>query len=94
MHVHPLTGASTALQVRRDNIGDPAYDNRNLPLTAQSPPPPLDAPLYQVLQMLEDQLLVLDTHGAMIAAAHVSAAVEYLRLDLATSSAFRDRTRH
>jgi hypothetical protein len=75
LHVYSLTGASTALQDRLANFGDPAYDNRNLPLTAQSPPLPPDAPLYQVLQTLEDQLIVLDTHGAMIAAAHVSAAV-------------------
>jgi hypothetical protein len=43
-----------------------------------------EASLKAVLNALEEQLGLLDAIGARIAAAHVSAAVEHLRLDLLT----------
>lgn len=51
------------------------------------------APLPLVLKALEEQLALLDALGARIAAAHVSAAVEHLRLDL-LDSALAGATRH
>jgi hypothetical protein len=52
-----------------------------------------DASLNTVLAALEQQLAVLDALGARVAAAHVSAAVEHLRLD-ALQQAIEPRTRH
>lgn len=41
-----------------------------------------EASLKAVLAALEQQLAALDALGARVAAAHVSAAVEHLRIDL------------
>jgi hypothetical protein len=49
--------------------------------------------LYAVLAALEQQLSVLDALGERVAAAHVSAAVEYLRLGVLQDKTFPD-TRH
>jgi hypothetical protein len=52
-----------------------------------------EASLEAVLSALEEQLMLLDALGARIAAAHVSAAVEHLRLDLLGEHLTSD-TRH
>lgn len=55
--------------------------DQNVPdqITASPEPPALG----EIIIALEEQLRWLDSLGSMIAAAHVSAAVEHLRLDLA-----------
>lgn len=45
--------------------------------------PEVYSTLKTILADLEEQLALLDALGARVAAAHVSAAVEHLRLDLA-----------
>jgi hypothetical protein len=50
------------------------------------------ASLEAVLNALEEQLALLDAKGARIAAAHVSAAVEHLRLDLLNEQIFGTTT--
>lgn len=50
--------------------------------------------LRSVLASLEEQLAALDKLGARVAAAHVSAAVEHLRLDLLDERLGDDTTRH
>lgn len=49
--------------------------------------------LGRVVIALEQQLALLDEAGAMIAAAHVSAAIEHLRLDLMCEQLL-PKTRH
>ena len=49
--------------------------------------------MSEILHVLEIQLASLDALGAMIPAAHVSAAVDYIRLDLANAELSRT-TRH
>lgn len=44
--------------------------------------PPEAEHLGEILHVLEQQLALLDDAGALIPAAHVSAAVEHLRFDL------------
>jgi hypothetical protein len=52
-----------------------------------------EASLKSVLAALEQQLAALDALGARVAAAHVSAAVEHLRLD-ALEEEIAPRTQH
>lgn len=52
-----------------------------------------EASLKSVLAALEQQLTALDALGALVAAAHVSAAVEHLRIDL-LDERMADKTRH
>jgi hypothetical protein len=47
------------------------------------PASPPEASLRTVCAALEQQLAVLDALGSRVAAAHVSAAVEHLRLEIA-----------
>lgn len=56
-------------------------------------PTPEPPTLGQIVHVLEEQLRLLDELGSMIAAAHISAAVEHLRLDLA-SEELLTKTRH
>lgn len=52
-----------------------------------------EASLGSVLAALEQQLAALDALGARVAAAHVSAAVEHLRIDL-LDQRMGEKTRH
>jgi hypothetical protein len=56
-------------------------------------PPSPGADLTFVLAALEEQLAALDAMGLRIAAAHVSAAIEHLRLDLLDGQ-MSEGTRH
>ena len=52
-----------------------------------------EASLKTVCAALEQQLALLDALGSRVAAAHVSAAVEHLRLEIADHE-LGSRTRH
>lgn len=62
-------------------------------LSDDMPAASLAASLSCVLGALEEQLALLDALGARVPAAHVSAAVDHLRLDLLNAQ-LGGQTRH
>lgn len=58
-------------------------DSRNLTLENPDATPPCDTGVNAILAVLEEQLSALDAIGAHIAAAHLDAAIQQLRLDQA-----------